>query len=594
MESRIRDPAVSRIQRLIEAGDHEGAAALASERLGANASDPAALSAMGLIRLTRGDLREAVEYLRRAVRVAPNVSSHWGNLGCAYLMAKDGRRAVRFLRHARKLADGRSFAAEYALACYLRAVHLRNAGKSGAAIRMFLAGLREQPEAAAWSDLGATYSSLGRPRAAERCFKRAIALDPTTTCFRSNLAASLLYLTDLSPDELASRHRELFAGLSWPARPPKPKSAPRPLRIGYVSADFRLRPLAFFLPPILRFSDRREFVTVCYSNTQIEDEYTAMIRSLANGWQDIRHVNDAKAAEAVRRDEIDILVDCTGHFEHGRPGLFALKPAPVQMALLGYPATSGVPGIAYRITDSLADPPGTEHLHSEEIVRLPGCYACYAPPERTPEVGPLPLSRNGFVTFGCVQKREKITPRMLEIWAAILEAEPQSMLTFHLVSPGREVAVEVRAPIERFLKRRGIASERLRWIGGLPYDDYLRGITEIDIALDTYPFNGMTTTAECLWMGVPVVTKAGTAHLSRVGLSFLNSIGMGGCVADSDDAYVHTAIRLASDLPALWEFRRGLRDRMQRSTLMDGRSYAAHIESAFRDIWRRSAGGRSL
>jgi tetratricopeptide (TPR) repeat protein len=578
------------LQQLIERRDYEGALALVRERLRVDPADAAALSGLGAIHLLRKDYPAALRELRHAVRAAPALASAWGNLGSACLCAGDPRRAVGYLRRAQRLSGGTSFSGEYAAGCRWRAAELRRVGRRMSAVRMLAASLRAEPDAASWSDLGTLYASLGRGPAAERCFRRAIQLEPGDAQFRSNLAISLLFRPDLSPEQVAQGHRDLFAELPRQATAALRRGG-GPLRIGYFSADFRLRPLAFFLPSLLRHRNCEEFVTFWYSNTHREDEHTAGMKGMTDYWRNIRDLDDPAAATAIRADGIDILVDCAGHFEGGRPGLFALSPAPVQVALLGYPCTSGVPGIGWRIVDAVTDPPGeTDHLHTETLVRLRGPYACYAPPADCPEVAVLPAKRNGYVTFGCVQKREKITLRTLEVWAAVLKRVPESRLTFHHYFGRSEGAArEFRAPIERIFERRGVSRERLGWISGLPHYDHLRALSEFDIALDTYPFNGMVTTCDCLWMGVPVVTRAGAAHVGRVGASFLARIGAGDWVVGSDDEFLEIAAALASDLQALERIRKGLRSHMRASDLMDGNAYAAEVESALRDIWRRSS-----
>lgn len=542
--------------------------------------------------LLRGEISQARESLRRAVRAEPGVATYWGNLGCACLLARDFRRAAGFLERSRRLsAPGAfSFAEEYALAHSGRAAELRQAGGAHRALRLLLASLRIRPDAAGWSDLGTIYSSLGRIRASQRCFERALALAPGDVRYRSNCAVSYLYRSDLPADDIARGHRGLFRSLAGGVEVgPRPNRGGGPLRVGYVAADFRLRPLVFFLLSLLGHRNRRDFVTICYSNTRKEDEYTAMIGQLVDIWRSIRGMDDAAAASLVRSDGVDILVDCTGHFEGGRPGLFAQRPAPVQVLLLGYPATTGVPGITHRIVDRITDPPGTtESLHTETLVRLNGPYACYTPPARTPDPGPLPARQNGYLTFGCAQKRDKITARMLALWARILDAVPGSRLAFHHVFAGRPRAV--RAPVERFLERRGIAPERIVWLGPADHYEHLRRLSTFDIALDTYPFNGMATTCECLWMGVPVVSLAGSSHLSRVGLSFLTAMGAGEWVAACEEDYIRKAVGLARDWAALEEIRRTLRARVERSALMDAPAYAAEVEAAFREIWRAHEG----
>jgi predicted O-linked N-acetylglucosamine transferase (SPINDLY family) len=437
--------------------------------------------------------------------------------------------------------------------------------------------------------LGALYAGSGKIRAAGRCFRKAIEASPQTVLARSNLAITCNYRSDWSPEQVRDAHIEIFRSFGPPADDHANEPDPhRRLRVGYYCAEFRFGPPAFFLPPMLKCHNRDQFEVFCYSSTNKPDEYTAKLSAMADHWRDLREMDDSQAAEQIRADQIDVLVDRTGHFEHGRPSLFALGAAPVQVSLPGYPATTGVPGMGYRITDAYADPPGmTEHLHTETLFRLPNCFACYAPPERAPDVTPLPTLRNGYVTFGCFQKREKITGAAIALWSEILAAVPGSRLTFHHLFSGiQEVPREFRRAIEAVFRKRGVEADRLSWTGGQPLHEHLESVASADIALDTYPYNGMTTTCECLWMGVPVLTRAGRAHVSRVGVSYLSNVGLFDWIAASDREYVDLAVRHAVNLPALEKTRRNLRSAMRASPLTDAPSFTANLESAFRAMWR--------
>jgi protein O-GlcNAc transferase len=575
------------LQEHIRANNTAKALALCEQRLAEDSEDSRALSAAGALHLAAGNYEQATPFLRRAVRLRPQVAEHWGNLGVACLCRSEYGRAARLLARARRLCGG--FSRELALACRGHAAQLFRQGNWEFAARRLREALREEPaDAVTWSDLGALYGGVGKVPGAIRCFTRAVDLDPQSLFLRSNLAVILNYRGDLSPEQVRDRHLDLFQHLGRETAGHANESDPaRKLRVGYYSADFRFRPPAFFIPPLLEHHNRNQFVIFCYSNTQYEDEYTEKMRRLADYWRDVRDLDDRQAADLVRADRIDILVDRTGHFERGRPGLFSLSPAPVQVSLPGYPATTGVPGIQYRITDGYADPPGTtEHLHSETLVRLPHSFACYRPADRTPEITPLPALRNGYVTFGCFQKREKITGRMLGLWAQILAASPDSRILFHHLFSGiREVPREFRRTIERFFTRRGVTPERVQWVGQLAHYAHVESIANVDIALDTFPYNGMTTTCECLWMGVPVVTLAGRAHVSRVGLSYLHNAGLGDWVASTQDEYKEIALRQAGDLARLERTRRELRIALKKSPLLDAATYTRDLEDAFRWMW---------
>ena len=293
---------------------------------------------------------------------------------------------------------------------------------------------------------------------------------------------------------------------------------------------------------------------------------------------------DAEAAELIRADEIDILVDLAGHTNGNRLTVFARKPAPVQATYLGYPGTSGLSAMDYRITDALADPPGmTEAHHSEQLIRLPACAWCYGPDtEILPAESPAAL--RGCVTFGSFNNLAKVNERMLGTWARILEVVPGSRL---LLKSAGFLSMDARKRVSAaLLSKAGISEERLDIRGPEDnHESHLALYREIDIALDTFPYHGTTTTCEALWMGVPVVTLAGRSHVSRVGVSLLSNAGLPELVAESEEDYVRIAVELAGNAQRLANDRANLRDQMRASRLLDAPAFSRAIEGAFREMW---------
>jgi predicted O-linked N-acetylglucosamine transferase (SPINDLY family) len=283
----------------------------------------------------------------------------------------------------------------------------------------------------------------------------------------------------------------------------------------------------------------------------------------------------------VRKDAIDILVDLSGHTANNRLLAFARKPAPVQVNWLGFPSTTGMRSMDYRITDAYCDPPGlTEHLNSEKLVRLPGIYIAWRPPDGTPAVAPLPAIANRYVTFGTFHSAFKITPTIAALWARILAQVPGSRLRVMAIS-GASAERHMRA----LLSRCGIHRDQIEVLPRLSFDDYLGAYSDVDIALDTFPYHGATTTCFSLWMGLPVVVLAGTTHASRADVSMLSNVGLPQLIAQTGDEYVDVAVRLAQDLPRLANLRAALRGMMARSPNADGRACARNLERAFRDLW---------
>jgi len=271
----------------------------------------------------------------------------------------------------------------------------------------------------------------------------------------------------------------------------------------------------------------------------------------------------------------------SGHTANNRLLAFARKPAPVQANWLGFPSTTGMPSMNYRITDVWCDPPGmTGHLNSETLVRLPGIYMAWRPPDGTPAVAPLPALKNSYVTFGTFHSAFKISPSIAALWARILARVPGSRLRVLAVS-----GVSAERHMREMFERCGVRAHQLEILPRLSFDDYLAAYAQVDIALDTFPYHGATTTCFSLWMGLPVVVLEGTSHASRADVSMLNNVGLPQLIGKTGDEYVDIAARLAEDLPKLAELRANLRGMMARSPNADGRACARNLERAFREMW---------
>jgi predicted O-linked N-acetylglucosamine transferase (SPINDLY family) len=355
----------------------------------------------------------------------------------------------------------------------------------------------------------------------------------------------------------------------------------RRLRIGYVSPDFREHPVGHFLLPLLAQHDRGHFEIYCYAQVPAPDGLTRQLQAHADRWQSLIGLSDAQAADLVRHHQIDILIDVAGHTSQNRLLLFAHKPAPVQVTFLGYPNTTGLATMDYRLTDAHADPPGlTERWHAEQLWRIPQCAWCYQP-AASPPVGPR---REGPITFGCFNYFAKVTEPKLQLWARILHLVPESRLLLKTWALSSENAQQ---RVRQVLGEAGIGEERLELRGYEPvHGDHLALYQRLDVALDTYPYHGTTTTCEALWMGVPVVTMAGQTHASRVGVSLLYNSGLSELVATTPEEYIRLAAELAGDPPRLSQLRSTLRQRMEGSPLMDAPRFACDIEAAYRTMWR--------
>jgi predicted O-linked N-acetylglucosamine transferase (SPINDLY family) len=311
-----------------------------------------------------------------------------------------------------------------------------------------------------------------------------------------------------------------------------------------------------------------------------EDALTERLRSYVDVWQNITRLSDAQAAEQIRADEIDILVDLSLHMAENRMLLFGRKPAPVQVTWLGYPGTTGLSAMDYRISDPYLDPPGQgDEFYVEKTLRLPHSFWCYQAPDASPEINDLPALSNGCVTFGCLNNFCKVTAPTLELWANLLRQMPGSQLVIHANAGSHQETVR-----RRFVSA-GVNGDRIRFVASQRMEDYFAQYGQIDLALDPFPYGGGTTTCDALWMGVPVVTLAGWTAVGRAGVSLLSNLGLPELIAQTPEQYLSIARDLAADLPRLAQLRRQLRPMMQASILMDAPRFAAEIEAAYRQMW---------
>jgi protein O-GlcNAc transferase len=417
--------------------------------------------------------------------------------------------------------------------------------------------------------------------------QRALALQPNFPAARSNLLLSLNYLAEGDPAAVAAEHRDWARRhadpLEFVIRPHANSRDPeRPLRVGYVSSDLRNHPVGRFLLPLIEHHDPQAVLPFIFSQQCVGDGLTERLRAAATGWREIFGQPDERVAQWIREDQIDILVDLNGHTAENRLLTFARKPAPIQLSFLGYPNTTGMRAMDFRLTDVLADPLDlTEGFCSEELLRIDGCAWTF------PELDDSPLQPRGPgpITFGSFNIVPKVNEAILGVWARILQAIPDSRLLLKGMgwSSGR-----ARARVHALMAEHGIAAGRLdlrTWVDS--HAAHMALYHEVDIALDTFPYHGTTTTCEALWMGVPVITRAGQTHASRVGVSLLTHAGHPEWIATSEDEYIVLAITLARDAPRRVALRATLRDELSASPLMNRAAYARSIEQAYRSVWRR-------
>jgi predicted O-linked N-acetylglucosamine transferase (SPINDLY family) len=537
---------------------------------------------LGSLFLVQGRLEAAAECYGQALRLKPGYAEAHSNLGNVFKDRGDLDKAESCYRRALELNP------DYALAHYNLGLVCQDQGNLDEAVASYRQAVRLEPGyAEAHNNLGNALKDRGDLDEAIACFRRAGERKPDVCTAHSNLLYTLLFHCNSDARAIFEGHRlwnrrfaEPLATLVQPHL--NDRSSNRRLRVGYVSPDFRDHAQSFFITPLLSAHDQKNFEIYCYADVARPDEVTARLRPLANGWRDIAGLADEQVARLIRQDRIDILVDLTMHMAGNRLLVFARKPAPVQITWLAYPGTTGLSTIDYRLTDPYIDPPGLhDDDYSEESVRLPDTFWCYDPLASEPAPSALPALENGCITFGCLNNFCKVNDSVLKLWAQVLKAVHESRL-FLLVPEG-----SARRHTWEFLRGEGVRRDRVTIVNKQPRPSYLEVYNIIDIALDTFPYNGHTTSLDAFWMGVPVVTLVGATPVGRAGLSLLTNLGLPELVANTAEEFVSKAVAMASDSPQLCELRATLRDRLRASPLMDAPRFARAIEAAYREMWRR-------
>jgi predicted O-linked N-acetylglucosamine transferase (SPINDLY family) len=474
-------------------------------------------------------------------------------------------------------------------------VLLRRLGRLEEATRPLKLAIKLDPgHSQASNNLAITEADQGRLHDAEKRLIASLERDPSYAVGHSNLVYFLNFRDDVDGRRLFEAHLEWgrrHAEPRAPEAPPEPANPDplRRLRVGYVSPDFRRHSVSYFFAPVLEAHDRDRFEIFCYAELYNPDEVTERLRAASDGWVSITGLREDAAARRIEQDRVDILVDLAGHTADNRLLLFALRPAPIQVSWLGYPNTTGMRAMDYRLADAVVEPPGLADEQSvERVVRLPHGFHCYEPPADAPAVTPLPAASSRTVTFGSFNDLKKIQPAVIRSWARIMQRVPGSRLWLKCSSFGDAPTRELYA--EAF-ERHGIERDRLTMIPRVASTrEHLELYGRIDIALDSFPYNGTTTTCEALWMGVPVVALWGDRHAGRVSASLLGRVGLEDWVAEDPGSYEELAVSWGSRLEDLARLRAGLRQRIAESPLCDPRRITRSIECAYRQMWRVRCG----
>ncbi len=538
---------------------------------------------------------QAISSFDRALALRPQYAQAWNNRGAA--LSELGQ----FDEALKSYAQALSLQPDDPEALNNQGHTLREAGQLQASVASFRQALSARPHYLdALSNLGVTLQDLGQQDEAIASLRQVLAMQPDHVRARSNLLFSLSFAPDVSPqaylDEARLFGQQAIARAGAAAASPSSSPATwlcapgagtqRPLRVGFVSGDLRHHPVGFFMEGLLNHLDPAKVQAIAFSTRAQPDALGQRLQARCAGWHAIGGLNEAAAAALVREQAVDVLVDLAGHTAGNMLGVFAHRPAPVQVSWLGFLASTGLPTMDWVLADAITVPPGQEGQFTEQVWRLPVTANCFTPPADSPalQVRPLPALSQGHITWGCTQNPAKINDLALQAWGRILQAVPGSRLRI------QNQLLDHASGREAFLLRlqaQGVDTQRVDLVGSISgREAHLGALGDADIALDTFPYPGITTTCEALWMGVPTITLAGQSLLSRQGASLMSVVGLSEWVAQDVGDYVARAARLASDVKALSALRQGMRERVQGTPLFNPSLFAPHWQEALLGLYQ--------
>ena len=569
-----------------ESGRLQEAIANARMRQRMKPKDPEVTELLGLLLQRAGDTEQSLHYLRRGVELLPSEPIHHHNLASALLAARHVQEAIDIWKRTLAMAPDLGLAWMGLVNGHLAADDSTKAIEAGER------GLAMQPD---WPDLVGNYAvaleRAGRTTEAIQTLENHLRRHPGDTGLRSNL---LLLKTYADPDTaaVATAHRAFDASLpsTTSATAPVARAAPdadRPLRIGILSSDLRNHSVGYFVEAFMRHAPQGvELVAFSTAVPAVDDRMMQRLRSLATRWHDVAALNDDALDALIRSERIDVMLELNGHTAGGRLEVLARKPAPVIVSAIGYLNTTGMAAVDWRLVDSITDPPGSEHLCTERLLRLDPCHLCYTPPTDAPE--PALPAADAPLTFGSFNSMVKLGNDSVGRWARVLTALPDARMLIKAQGLGDAGA---RATIAQRFRAAGVDPMRLEMIAySKTRDEHLRLYNRVHVALDTTPCNGVTTTCEALWMGVPVVAALGDRHTGRLAASLLHAAGHPELVAHDADAFVRIAVELARDRTRLASLRQTLRSQLAASALLDAPGYATRFHAALRNCWNQSRG----
>jgi predicted O-linked N-acetylglucosamine transferase (SPINDLY family) len=539
--------------------------------------------ALGLAFYDLGKLDEAVASCHKALAITPDYTEAHNNLGNALQDLGKLDEAMASYRYALAVRP------DYAEAHNNIGGAFLGLGDLDAAVGSYRKALAIMPEyAEAHNNLGLALEQLGKVNEAIASYRRALAIRPDFADARTNIIFTLLHIPKINGEDILQEALQWQAQCGFTGDIPKHRNARDPdrrLRIGFLSGDLYRHPVSCFLEKALSEIDKDKLEIFAYATTTKEDDVTARLKAIVPHWRQAGGRSDQQLAEDITADEIDILVDLSGHTAHNRLALMSRKPAPIQVSWLGSGGPTGIAAIDYVLCDPVILPACDEGHFTEKPWRLPDIWMCYSPPAQEIEVRPPPALANGYITFGSFNSLIKVSDETVACWARILEAVPNSRLLIkakQLADTGR------REHTFRRFESHGVDRHRLAVKSQTPSAaEHFRDYGTIDIALDPFPYAGGTTTVEALWMGTPVLTLKGQRFVSRMGESLVHNAGLDPWIANTPEDYVEKAKAFAADLPALAALRASLRGQLLASPVCDAARFARNLEDAFGGMWRQ-------
>ncbi|TXC88178.1 tetratricopeptide repeat protein [Paraburkholderia azotifigens] len=543
-----------------------------------------AMHLLGLIAYEFGQYQTACDLIMAAITRNPNAFYYY-NLGNVMQAYNRPAAAAECFRQALTLQP------DYVDAHNNLGNALRALKDHHAAVQSFCQAINLKPDhARAYNNLANTLMELDELEAAIEAWRNAIALRPDFAEPRSNLLFALNYQQQTTPqaylDEVLKFGDEMAARATpfdtWFVDAGTREG--RPLRVGIVSGDLKKHPVGYFIESVLANLDASRVQLVAYPTRDVEDELTARIKPSFSAWTSLAGVSDEAAAQRIRNDAIDVLIDASGHSTHNRLPLFAWKPAPVQVTWPGYFASTGVRAIDYILGDAHVLPEAEEAHFVEKPWRLPDSYLCFTPPTDHVETGALPMLANGHVTFGYFGNVTKITDHVVGVWSTLLEKVQGSVL---FLKSGQFDDAHVRDAFLRRFATRGIPASRLIIEGRSARGEYFAAYRRVDMMLSPFPYGGGTTTAEAFWMGVPVLARHGDRFVTHIAETICHAAGLADWIAADDTGYVEKAVAFAADSERLSTLRSALRAQLLDSPLCDAARFARNLEAALHGMWEQ-------